>query len=638
MISPRATRRWAMVALTIIWLLVCGGLAWGTRSAIRLDRLEDREAIDRANDETLALAISRLEAAIDAFVGREQHRPYAEYRRLYKPAHAVSAVDPDRIPVEPVLLPSPLVAARPEANWILLYFQASEAAGQIEWRSPQFDGAAIDVPPIGAIPFEERARGAGPENWLAGLRDRYTPLELLDHLTNVVVGSMTRFPLIARGGKAATNDDDGSTVRRTETEFARRMAKLRAYYPTEVCEPETVALENLSALFPSIGFSTPQADCVRITRTPMVPTWADLTGDGHLQLAFIRSVSVETTAFCALQGILLDWDRLRELLIAEIRDLFPEKNYPDLKLEPVYPTDAPRIGPRSAMMSSLPVRLSSGAPVHPTLSGLSTGLKVALITAWLASLMAMIGISYGVAKYLGLIERRMRFVAAVTHELRTPLTTFQLYTDLLSNGAAADPQKRQAYVETLKGESSRLARLVENVLAYARIGNKKARLSLSDVDVGDVLQAVADETGYRVKSAEKQLIVENRCPPDMSIRVDREFLVQILANLIDNACKHAANQDDKRIWLRARSHDVHGVVFEVEDTGPGVAPAERRGIFQPFRRGRGHEATPGMGLGLAMSRYWSECLGGQLQVTRGRGGAGDWNCFTLTLPVSAHAV
>jgi len=615
-----------VVALAIVWLLVCGGLAWGTRSAIRLDRIEERDVSERSNDELLALAISRLETAVDAFIGREQHRRYEEYRRLYKPAHAVSAADPDRGPAEPVLLPSPLSAARPEVNWILLYFQASEAAGQTEWGSPQFDHAPLDLPPISAIPLEQRARSAGPENWLAGLRERYSPLQLLESLTQAVSAANTR-PRIRPG-----STEGGTAVSRTDTEFVRRMLKLREYYPAEVCEPETVAIENLQALFPNVGFPSEHHDCVRISRTPMVPIWVDLTSDGRLQLALIRSVSVETSAFCALQGILLDWDRLHGLLIGEIRDLLTPQEYPGLKLEPVTVANAGRAEPRSALMSSLPVRLFMGQPANAVSARLSTGLKVALFTAWLSSLVAMIGITYGVSKYLGLIERRMRFVAAVTHELRTPLTTFQLYTDLLSNGAAQDPAKRLAYIETLKGESGRLARLVENVLAYARVGNKKVKLSLADATVDDILDAAAAETAYRVKSADKSLVVENQCPDGTLLSVDREFLIQILANLIDNACKHAVNLEDKRVWLRARTHDEGGVMFEVEDAGPGVAPAERRGIFQPFRRGRGREATPGMGLGLAMSRYWSECLGGRLQLARGRGGAGDWNRFTLTLP------
>lgn len=629
MSSPNVTRRWAVVALAIVWLLVCGGLAWGTRSAIRLDRLEERDFSERSKDELLALAVSRLEAAVDTFIGREQNRPYEHYRRLYKPAHAVSAADPERAPAEPVLVPSPLSVPRPDLNLILLYFQASEAAGQKEWGSPQFDYIALDHPPIDLIPFAERARTAGPENWLAGLRVRYTPETLLRMVTDIKEEGISKTP---RSPRVPSADASEAELSRTNSEFVRRMVKLREYYPSEVCEPETVAIENLQALFPNVGFPSEHLDCVRITRTPLEPIWLDLTSDGHPQLAMIRSVHVQTSAFCALQGILLDWDRLNDFLIAEIRDLLPLSQFPSMKLQPVIAASTGKTEPHSAMMNSLPVRLSMGDPMQPDTATLSTGLKVALITAWLASLVAMIGITYGVAKYLGLIERRMRFVAAVTHELRTPLTTFQLYTDLLSNGAASDPAKRLAYVETLKGESGRLARLVENVLAYARIGNKKVKLTLSDVSIDDILDAASAETSYRVKSADKSLVVENKCPEDALLRVDREFLVQILSNLIDNACKHAMNLEDKRIWLRARPQESGGVMFEVEDAGPGVEPAERRGIFQPFRRGRGRDATPGMGLGLAMSRYWSECLGGRLQLARGRDGAGHWNRFTLTLP------
>ncbi len=636
MSSPQSTRRWAVVALAIVWLLVCGGLAWGTRSAIRLDRIEERDAAERSNDELLALAISRLEAAVEAFVGREQYRPYAEYRRFYKPAHAVSAENPNRTPLEPVLLPSPLSAPRLENRWILLYFQATQIGNRIEWGSPQFEERIIPAAPIREIPYAQRNKLATAENWLAGLREHHKDLVgLLNPGPNSMSTQSVR--IAARSPRKSSNDADGPSVepRRTDTELKRRLDKMKDYYPAEVCEPETVALENLGTDIASLGIPSSDADCTCVRRMSLVPIWMDLTNDGHSQLALIRSVYVESSQFWAVQGILIDWDQLRDTLRGEIQDLFPAEKYAHLKLEPVGSTPPGKLEQRGAMMSSLPIRLIVETPGLVNREGLSTGLKVALITAWVASLMAMLAISYGMAKYLGLIERRMRFVAAVTHELRTPLTTFQLYTDLLSNGAANDPAKRSAYVETLKGESSRLARLVENVLAYARIGNKKARLSLSDVSIDDVLDAASSETAYRVKAADKSLVVENQCPEGTVLRIDREFLVQILSNLIDNACKHAVNLDDKRIWLRARPQSAGGVVFEVEDAGPGVAPAERRGIFKPFRRGRGHEATPGMGLGLAMSRYWSECLGGRLQLARGRGGAGEWNRFTLTLPVGA---
>jgi len=638
MVSPRATRRLAIGALAIIWILVCGGLGWATRSAVQLDHLEDRAAAFRAYDELLAVAVARMEAVIDPVLGREQYRPYEHYRRYYKPAHVVAAVDEFSPPGAAVLVPSPLKDARPEPNWLLLYFQASEAPGVTDWSSPQLDAGFEFAVPYGNLPTADRSRIARPENWLAGLRDQYSPFQLLEMLTRTVSQAAHRAVTTRPSAGDDNHADDAARPdhRRTETEFARRVAKLREYYPPEVCVPETVALENLGAQVPDLADAAGGLDCVRVTRTPMTPIWLDLAKDGRQQLAMIRSVYVETSAFCALQGVLADWERLRADLLDEIRDLFPREEYPGVNLVPAAAASAPGAEPRSALMSSLPVRLVTGPPRHPVVGSISTSLMIGLVTAWVATILALSAISYGTAKYVSLAERRMRFVAAVTHELRTPLTTFQLYTDLLADGAANDPKRRMSFVETLRGESKRLSRLVENVLAYARMGNKRPRLSLAEVHPADVLDAVAEEAAAKCAAAGKQIVVNNRCQDGQAVRTDHEFVVQILSNLVDNACKYSAGAADNRIWLSAERAPGGEMVFQIEDGGGGVNPAERRGVFEPFRRGRKDEATAGMGLGLALSRYWAECLGGRLQLRRGTHQGDRWTCFVLTLPADRN--
>ncbi|MCZ6699604.1 MAG: HAMP domain-containing sensor histidine kinase, partial [Planctomycetota bacterium] len=253
---------------------------------------------------------------------------------------------------------------------------------------------------------------------------------------------------------------------------------------------------------------------------------------------------------------------------------------------------------------------------------------------WLATLAALIAITYGTFRYVTIIERRMRFVAAVTHELRTPLTTFQLYTDLLSGDAAKDPERRREYIETLRGESKRLARLVENVLAYSRMGARAPKLDRRRIMPAELLEAVRSETAGRCDAANKQLVIDNRCRHDVAVDTDSEFVVQILSNLVDNACKYSSGAEDRRIWLSTSDGPDNSVVFEVEDAGPGVAQADRREIFRPFRRGRTADAEglSGMGLGLALSRYWAECLGGRLTLGHGRQNGVHLARFELSLP------
>jgi len=395
------------------------------------------------------------------------------------------------------------------------------------------------------------------------------------------------------------------------------------------CVSEHVALQNLDIDRPTAILPIDETGCVAVTCTPMEPVWLDVTLEGEPQLAFLRTAVVASAPFCTIQGILIDWPRLDAVLRAEVRDLLP-----NARILPVRPEDAPSPEEQGLAMTILPARLETGVWGSPAPAG---GLTPGLAVAWIATIVAILAISYGAMRHVSLMERRMRFVAAVTHELRTPLTTFQLYTDLLSNGAVKDSQRRQQYVHTLRGESRRLSRLVENVLTYARIGNRVPTLNLQPASPGDLLDAVRSQSTEPCVATGKQLIIENRCRADTMLETDREFVIQILANLVDNACKYGADATDPRIWVRASNGGRATVAFDVEDTGVGVASQDRRDIFRPFRRGRSiaERGPGGMGLGLALSRYWAECLGGRLVLCRAERNPDCYSRFSFILPVRA---
>jgi signal transduction histidine kinase len=202
-----------------------------------------------------------------------------------------------------------------------------------------------------------------------------------------------------------------------------------------------------------------------------------------------------------------------------------------------------------------------------------------------------------------------------------------------------DPKRRRRYVEMLRSESTRLARLVENVLVYSRMGEPKPRLDWKQTSPADVLDAVAATTGTACEVAGKQLSLENRCPPDLRINTDTQFVVQIIANLVENACKYSADSDDPKIWVSAIDTADGSVAFEVDDAGLGVpARRDRRTIFEPFRRSSAarNGQSGGLGLGLALSRYWADCLGGRLSIKRSARNGGHYSCFELSLPKSAR--
>jgi signal transduction histidine kinase len=284
-------------------------------------------------------------------------------------------------------------------------------------------------------------------------------------------------------------------------------------------------------------------------------------------------------------------------------------------------------------MIALPFSLEPGPiPLLATDPGW-TPLHFGLVLAWTAALAALIAVGLGGRSLLDLSERRIRFVSAVTHELRTPLTTLRLYLDMLTGGMVKDEAQKADYLHTLNTETDRLNRLVANVLDFSRLENQRPQLHQSTISATEFLDGIQSTWCGRCHDAGKDLVLKNELAPDAHLETDVELVRQILANLIDNACKYSRNAADNRIWLRAR-RERNRFLFEVEDHGPGVARQDRRSLFRPFRRGRDADVTAGgVGLGLALAYRWAHLLGGSLTL-RPRA-AGQGACFRLKLPAGA---
>jgi signal transduction histidine kinase len=351
---------------------------------------------------------------------------------------------------------------------------------------------------------------------------------------------------------------------------------------------------------------------------PMRPQWLHAQ-DGTDYLIFVRVARLEDKT--VFQGVVLDWSRLQEVLREEVRPIFPEA-----RLEPVFA--ASDISERT--MTALPARLEPGPAADPPPAGW-TPLRLGLVIAWVAALVALIAVGFGGWSLIDLSERRIRFVSAVTHELRTPLTSLRLYLDLLTSGMIREEEKQREYLNILHGESERLNRLIENVLDFARLEKRSVQAHQHTMKLAELLDQVKQTWADRCAADGKDLVVISTLPPDQEVCTDPRMAAQILGNLIDNARKYTLGAADRRIWLWAKPGGRR-IVLEVEDRGPGVPAAERYAIFRPFRRGQNADTTAGgAGLGLALAKQWAEVLGGSLTCRAAEGGIGA--CFRLELPV-----
>jgi signal transduction histidine kinase len=209
-------------------------------------------------------------------------------------------------------------------------------------------------------------------------------------------------------------------------------------------------------------------------------------------------------------------------------------------------------------------------------------------------------------------ERRSNFVAAVSHELKTPLTAIRMYGEMLRDGMVPSDAKRSEYYRHITVESERLSRLINNVLEFSRLekGTREVALAVGAVapvvrDVAELLRSHVEEQGFELR-----LEVDADLPP---VRFERDALMQVLWNLVDNAIKYAREASPKQIVLRAW-HDSGGVHISVRDYGPGV-PARHLGkIFEPFYRGESEltRRSKGTGLGLALVRGLVERMGARV--------------------------
>jgi signal transduction histidine kinase len=211
-------------------------------------------------------------------------------------------------------------------------------------------------------------------------------------------------------------------------------------------------------------------------------------------------------------------------------------------------------------------------------------------------------------------ERRSNFAAAVSHELKTPLTAIRMYAEMLRDGMVDSEAKRDEYYVAITSESERLSRLIRNVLEFSELEKGQRTTSVESGPLAPVL--TESEQLLRAHVERQGFVLEVDCPADLPpARFDRDALLQILFNLIDNALKYAAGAQDRRILVRCEP-DGDGVCVSVRDFGPGVERGQLSRIFQPFYRSEAEltRTTRGTGIGLALVSGLAQAMGARVRA------------------------
>lgn len=221
---------------------------------------------------------------------------------------------------------------------------------------------------------------------------------------------------------------------------------------------------------------------------------------------------------------------------------------------------------------------------------------------------------------------KTNFMATLSHELKTPIAAIDMSLNLLEDVRIGQMNTEQHELSgTIRQNTSRLLKMVNEILDITRIESGQLQLTLEDIQPDEVVVRALDNVKTFI--AEKRLEVIQNIQPDLPmLRMDVPKTTAVLVNFLTNAVRYTP--DDTSIVIDVLRQNG-SVEFYVSDHGPGISPEEIKKLFQPYRRASG-DKTKGTGLGLAISKEFVEAQGGRIWV---ESEVGKGSKFGFALPV-----
>lgn len=563
------------IVFALCLAVVFAALGWTSVHLLRLDAAQ-RESQNQATlEENVRLALWRMDSALAGLVAQESVRPAAEYQ----PVYYLGRNGVSRAPApESQRVLSPL--AKATVPYTVAHFQIGD------------DGQVIlpQLTDVDANPHQQQVRVLARIVADGKLADRLpAPARPIEDESELMADVAAQAPTEMVSQQA-----------RGTNEFRRR---------SQYVLNNSVVTQNASQFEPVASASTGLAGGI------MTPIWFN----GRLLLA--RRVRLAERAY--LQICWLDWPAIEVWMTELIRDLLPAAHLA------AAPADSEEQLTRR--LAALPLLLNPGE-ASSVVGDAWSPLRWSIVIAWLCVVLAAAAVGMLLTGVVSLSERRAAFVSAVTHELRTPLTTLRMYAEMLADGIVSDESQRKTYLDTLRTEADRLAHLIDNVLAYARLERGRSPAAREMITVGELLDRISERLSERCRQAEMRLVIE--ATDDVrgqTLRTNLASVEQIVFNLVDNACKYAVGASDRRIHLSAEAEE-NSVRLSVADHGPGISPPIARRLFRPFSKSAEEAArsAAGVGLGLALCRRLARQLSGTLTLANNPSGGA---CFVLSLPV-----
>ena len=233
-----------------------------------------------------------------------------------------------------------------------------------------------------------------------------------------------------------------------------------------------------------------------------------------------------------------------------------------------------------------------------------------------------------VTEFRRIDRMKSEFVSTVSHELRTPLTSIRGSLGLIAGGVAGPlPDKAGMLVDIAKDNCERLIRLINDILDSEKIESGQMRLEMRTLQLAPLLEkAIAANDAFAAQHQVK--LVLDVAAPSLAASVDPDRFMQVVTNLVSNACKFSPPTSSVTVRLAAQDGRVR---IEVRDQGPGIPAEFRQRIFRKFSQADSSDTRQkgGTGLGLNISRAIVERMGGGIDFRSNEDGAGTTFFFDL---------
>lgn len=221
-------------------------------------------------------------------------------------------------------------------------------------------------------------------------------------------------------------------------------------------------------------------------------------------------------------------------------------------------------------------------------------------------------------------KERRAFLANVSHELRTPVSNVQVTLEALESGADEEPELRRRFIQTALDETTRLSRLIKDLLDLGRLEAGVTALEQQPVRMRDLIDRSVRAMESRMRSKAVDICMD---VADVQVQGDPERLLQAFLNVLDNAIKHSV--PDSKVFVSGRIEGVQ-IAVQIRDQGSGIGESHLPHIFEQFYTADRSRQGIGTGLGLAIARRIVEAHGGSITASST---AGKGATFTIRLPL-----